>query len=266
MALDREALRRDFDLPHPFRFLAVDGLLDEAFARAVSDALPGLADARRQGMAFDRLNERGKVQVSDAKRFPEPVRRLSEALASPEFLATLTQITGIPNLVADPLLAGGGIHVTGPSGRLDVHVDFNYDATRRLHRRLNLLLYLNPGWQPAWGGQLELWDADVRHCWRSIEPAHNRCVLFETSEISFHGVRPVRCPPGVVRKSFAAYYYTREAPPGWQGRSHSTVFRARPDERFRRYVAMPSERLWRRVVAELRAARRRIGGHGRPQA
>jgi hypothetical protein len=50
-----------------------------------------------------------------------------------------------------------------------------------------------------------------------------------------------------VRQSFAAYYYTKEAPPHWKGQSHSTIFRARPQEKFKHHVLMPLERTVRRV-------------------
>jgi hypothetical protein len=72
-------------------------------------------------------------------------------------------------------------------------------------------------------------------------------VVFETSEISFHGVAAVTCPPNETRKSFAAYYYTMEPPPSWTGVPHSTIFRARPEERFKRYVSMPIESGMRRM-------------------
>jgi hypothetical protein len=45
------------------------------------------------------------------------------------------------------------------------------------------------------------------------------------------------------RISFATYYYTREAPPNWNATVHSTVFKARPEERLRRYLLMPAELL-----------------------
>jgi hypothetical protein len=35
-------------------------------------------------------------------------------------------------------------------------------------------------------------------------------VVFNTDSDSFHGhPRPLRCPPGMTRKSIAVYYYTR---------------------------------------------------------
>jgi hypothetical protein len=46
-----------------------------------------------------------------------------------------------------------------------------------------------------------------------------------------------------MRRSFAAYYYTKAPPPGWDGVRRSTVFRARPDERWKGQVAMPLESL-----------------------
>jgi Rps23 Pro-64 3,4-dihydroxylase Tpa1-like proline 4-hydroxylase len=186
------------------------------------------------------------------------VRRLNDAIASPEFLADLEHITGIRSILADEQLVGGGMHLTGSGGRLDVHVDFNLIEERQLHRRLNILLYLNPTWDDSWGGQIELWDKDVKRCHRSSVPILNRCLIFETSDISYHGVARVIGPPDVVRRSFAAYYYTREAPAHWTGRWHDTVFRARPKERIRGLLQMPAEKLKRRIVKGLRQSKGRI--------
>ena len=94
-------------------------------------------------------------------------------------------------------------------------------------------------------------------------PSFNRCVVFETSQRSFHGVTPLSCPQERVRKSFAAYYYTREAPEGWDGTRHTTLFRARPEERFRRDVLIPAERLLRPARQALLKLKRRVLGDGR---
>lgn len=260
---DRNSLRAQFAAASPFPHVAIEGFLEERFAQEVAAAYPSFERAQAIGRKFKAVNEVEKVQVTDSSLFPASVARLNEALSSPAFLADLEYITGIPRLLADAQLHGGGIHMTGPRGRLDVHVDFNFIAERALHRRLNLLLYLNPTWDPQWGGAVELWDEAVAKRHHAFEPVMNRAVMFETSERSFHGVSPVTCPPGMTRNSFAVYYYTREAPPDYRGVNHSTVFKARPDEKLRKYVLMPAERAretLRGTRRKVRAVKNRIKG------
>lgn len=257
-ALDRDRLRHEYRTAEPFPLLSIEGFLEPEFAREVAASYPTFAEAERIGHEFMFVNEQRKVQITDPAKFPPPVVRLTEALSSPAFLDDLRYITGIEGLLADPKLQGGGMHLTGPGGRLDVHVDFNYLETDRLYRRLNILLYLNDDWREEWGGELELWDRHVKKRHHVFRPALNRFVLFETSDHSYHGVRPLTCPPDIARRSFAAYYYTKEPPPGWDGRSHNTIFRARPDELFRGYVLMPAEKAKRNLVRSLRGAKAKL--------
>ncbi len=255
---DRDLIRAQFDAAQPYRWFTIAPFLDASFARELAASYPSFAQSRALGFEFKHLNEQRKVQISDSAKFPAAVKRLADALASPTFLADLEHITGIPRLLADPALEGAGMHLTGPGGRLDVHVDFNYLSERRLHRRLNILVYLNADWDPSWGGGVELWDRDVQRCHHTLAPELNRCVVFETSDHSFHGVQPVRCPPERARQSFAAYYYTAEAPPHWRGQSYDTIFRARPDEQLRGRVLMPLERAQRRVQEGLQRVARGV--------
>lgn len=254
--LDREALRQRFRSAQPFPFIVIENFLIPGAADEVAAAFPSFERAREQGFSFNFVNEQRKVQITDPSKFPDPVQRLQQAIASPEFLADLEFITGIPGLLADEKLEGGGMHLTGTGGRLDVHVDFNLLEQRKLFRRLNILLYLNPTWRQEWGGQIELWDKDVRTCFLRTPPDLNRCLIFETSDISYHGVAPVSAPAEVVRRSFAAYYYTREAPPNWNGTFHSTVFKARPNERLRKLVHMPVEKLRRQLAERVRQSKK----------
>jgi 2OG-Fe(II) oxygenase superfamily len=254
-----DALREGFLRANPFPFIKIDNFLDAEFAREIADAYPSFEDALGQGKTLRNVNERRKVWITDSRKFPGPIARLNDMLAAPGFLRELSYITSIPNLLADPELAGGGIHMTGPGGRLDVHVDFNFIEDRKLHRRLNLLLYLNRNWKDSWGGQIQLWDKDVRHCEAAFTPQFNRCVIFATSEISYHGVVPVAESAPSPRISFATYYYTKEASPAWTGKSHSTIFKARPDEKLRRYVLMPAEQAQRTVIEGLRKIKRGVG-------
>ena len=212
-------------------------------AADIATSFPSFDTATNQGKSFSSVNEKKKIQITNSNLFPKSIAKLNAALASPAFLADLSYITSIPNLLADEELIGGGIHVTGPGGRLDVHVDFNFLEDRQLHRRLNILVYLNPVWDERWGGHIQLWDRHVKECLQQFAPVLNRCVIFETSETSFHGVVPVAAEAPFARQSFAGYYYTREAPQGWNGKAHSTVFKARPAERLKGYVLMPAERI-----------------------
>lgn len=256
--LNREVLRGRFQSAQPFPFVVMDDFLEPEAVAEIAAAYPTFEEAQRRGFTFNFVNEQKKVQITDAGAFPESVRRLNEAISAPSFLADVEYITGIPRILSDEKLVGGGMHLTGAGGRLDVHVDFNVLEGRELFRRLNILLYLNPVWDEAWGGQIELWDAKVKNRHHSFLPSLNRCLIFETSERSYHGVAPVTAPPHVTRRSFAAYYYTRDAAPGWQGRSHSTIFRARPNEKFRGLVQMPLEKLRRGLSAGVEGSKRRM--------
>ena len=255
---DLEQLRTSFTSANPVPHIVIDNFIDDAKAKSVLAAYPDFDSALELGRTFKAVNERKKVQVSDSKKFHGPVAELNQALASPEFLADLAYITNIPSVLADEQLVGGGIHITGPGGHLDVHVDFNFIEDRQLHRRLNLLLYLNEPWQKDWGGQFQLWDNEVKHCAATFDPIFNRCVIFETNEVSFHGVVPVSPKSPFPRRSFATYYYTREAPAHWPGASHSTIFKARPEERVKSMFLMPAEAAKNNIAASITNAKRGI--------
>ncbi len=240
--LDIEGLARAFREAEPFPHVAIDDFLEPEFADALAAAYPSFEEAESLGLQFKAVNEYKKIQITESAKFPTPVQRLNEALASESFRADLSAITGIDELVYDPSLAGGGMHITGPHGLLDVHVDFNWNDELALHRRLNLLVYLNPGWQREWKGAVEIWDEAVQRRFHAFSPVHNRAVMFATSERSFHGVEEVVCPASRTRNSFAVYYYSSEPPEGYAGKNHSTIFKARPDEYLKKYVLMPANR------------------------
>lgn len=244
LPLDLAALQQQFASAQPFPHVVIDQVLEPGFAREIVASLPSFTESIQHGLRFETVNERRKVQVNDPKLLSPPLQRLLAVLHSQEWLDQLGQITGIPGLLADDRLLGGGLHQTSHGGRLDVHTDFNYVPDMQWFRRLNLLIYLNPEWPEPWGGQLELWDEKVERCCVSVLPTLGRCVIFATSTKSFHGTTTIRSPENVPRSSFALYYYTREAPPHFNDQYQGTVFRARPHERFKGRVLMPLERRW----------------------
>jgi Rps23 Pro-64 3,4-dihydroxylase Tpa1-like proline 4-hydroxylase len=258
--IDYDTLKAQMQSAPGFPHFCVDGFLDEAFANDVLGSFPTYQHARAIGQTFEAVNEKHKIQITDSSKFDAPILRLHRMLASDAFVKKMSYISGIPDLVADPALSGGGIHETNHGGRLDVHVDFNFNEALGLYRRLNVLVYFNKDWREEFGGYLDLWDRDVHTCLGRIAPAFNRAAGFATSDISWHGVTPVNCPAGQFRKSFAVYYYSKEPPPGWDGVKRSTVFRARPDERWREAVVMPAESLLRSGRQAARSVKQGVKG------
>lgn len=225
----------------PVSNFCLDNFLEADFANEVYDAFPSYKEALKVGTQFAAVNEKYKVQVTDSKHFPKPILELHELLASDDFVAKVGGMLNIPHLLADSDLQGGGIHETNSGGHLDVHIDFNYVKQKQWHRRVNILLYFNKHWKEEYGGYFELWDKDVKNRKHFFAPKFNRACGFATGETSWHGVTPITCPTDMVRKSFAVYYYTKEAPEGWGGTQHSTIFKARPEEWMKGKVVMPME-------------------------
>jgi hypothetical protein len=96
-----------------------------------------------------------------------------------------------------------------------------------------LLLYLNRDWKEEYGGNLELWTRDMSRCIKRVLPVFNRCVVFSTTDFSFHGhPDPLTCPEGRTRKSVAMYYYSNGRPAEEISGDHTTLFKGRPGERF----------------------------------
>jgi Rps23 Pro-64 3,4-dihydroxylase Tpa1-like proline 4-hydroxylase len=132
----------------------------------------------------------------------------------------LEKLTGIEGMIPDPHYGGGGCHELRPGGFLKVHADFNWHRPMRLDRRINLIVYVNKDWQPEYGCSLELWDATMSHEVAEYAPLFNRCVIFNTTDNSFHGNPiPVSCPPDRSRRSLR-FYYTRTVDPQGRCRSH----------------------------------------------
>ncbi|MGA2870863.1 MAG: 2OG-Fe(II) oxygenase, partial [Verrucomicrobiota bacterium] len=119
---------------------------------------------------YKHANE-NKLGMPKRELFPTTIGAVVDELNSPEFVAWISKLTGIPNLMADPMLEGGGLHQSGPGGYLNVHTDFSmHHFHTHWHRRVNLILYLNPGWKEEWGGSLELWEAKMARCGAKYPP------------------------------------------------------------------------------------------------
>lgn len=225
----KEALSSSFKAAKPFRWLMIDGFLSDPWPQRLHDEF-GTAVTRsgkNPNAPKKHRHVRAKLGIVRREQMHEVHRQFFDAIQDPRFTAYLEEVTGISPVIADPLLAGGGLHEIHSGGYLNVHADFNFHPESGHHRRLNLLFYLNPVWRDEWEGRLELWPQDFSRPFAEISPLLNRMVIFETSEVSFHGhPKPLRVPEGVTRRSMATYYYSTW-PEGLQRRK-ATDYRLLP--------------------------------------
>ena len=206
----------------PFPHVVLDDFVDLEVVRDL------VAEYPRDREEWDRYLDGGnsdKLAITDEARLGPVARRLIAELNGAATIRFLEELTGIGGLVGDPHLLGGGLHQLDPGGFLRIHADFNQHPHLRLDRRLNLLLYLNEGWRDDWGGQLELWSADMAERVQRIAPVAGRVVVFSTTSTSYHGnPEPVACPPGGARRSLALYYYTNGRPEEERAGRHTTLY------------------------------------------
>ncbi|MFI4969150.1 MAG: 2OG-Fe(II) oxygenase [Lysobacterales bacterium] len=214
----------------PFRHVVIDDFFNPACAARLLAAFPPFArgNARNEGGETGR-----KATVERIRGLGAAYAALDDLIRSRAFLDLVGRITGIPHLLYDPYYFGGGTHENRDGQDLDPHIDFNRHPLENWHRRLNLIVYLNRTWEDAWGGSLELHSdpraADDRVS--LIAPLYNRCVIFETTEWSWHGFSRIALPAGrdnLSRKSIALYFYTRERPAEELADTHSTIYVDRP--------------------------------------
>ena len=222
---DVDVLRKQYAAATPYPHIVFDDFLEPAAANGAVEEFPPLDPT--QWNNYLHANER-KFSNTDPETWGPTLQQILAVLNSPRFVAFVGQLIGVENLVPDPTLEGGGLHQSTTGGFLNVHADFTvHPHNRRLQRRANILLYLNPEWDPEYGGALELWNKDMSACVEKVVPVANRVLIFSTEQDSFHGhPDPMTCPEGMARRSLALYYFSLEDDPVVR----STEYRSRPGD------------------------------------
>jgi Rps23 Pro-64 3,4-dihydroxylase Tpa1-like proline 4-hydroxylase len=226
-----DSWREAFSTALPFRHVSIDGFLEQEFAERLLAEFP----------SFDRklsINEGGttggKAVNTNIREISPAYEELHEFISSKPFLDAMSRISGIPDLLPDPKMFGGGTHENQHGQELDPHIDFNYAEDHDLHRRLNLIVYLNKDWKTEWGGAIEIHSNPRRpeeNEIRAFDPLFNRAVMFETNEVSWHGFPRIQLPEAErhrSRKSLSIYLYTKDRPAGETAPTHGTFYVQRP--------------------------------------
>lgn len=147
----------------------------------------------------------------------EDWKNLVKHTRSPEFLNSLTQITGIQDLQTDETLTGAGLHRMGSGDYLSFHQDFTHHPQKPLRRCLNLIVFISPTWELQWKGNLEFVNYPGAEPCLSIQPKPGRAVLFTPEAYSFHGVpHKLSCPAETYRLTLSMFYYTIDTSIGYR--------------------------------------------------
>ena len=145
-------------------------------------------------------------------------KRIFYEFGNSNFIKFLYTLTGIDDLIFDNQFLEAGYTTIETGGLLQVHKDFSHNRSDNTERRLNFFIFLNDGWREEWGGDLGFYDLNGNKV-NSYYPIGNRCVIFQASDIAYHGhPEPLRCPEDIVRRSMSCYYYTKST-----GRAKSKI-------------------------------------------
>lgn len=210
----------------PFPHVVIDGLLGEERSVALARVFPAVDHPRWKRRDYpEQAGRLGQLQRSGFEDVAPELRWLLAELSSMAFLDFLGALTDRRDLIPDPHFTGAGLLATLPGGHLALHADFNRDSTRHLDRVLTALYYLPQTWNEAWGGELELWNAERTRCDASIAPLRDRLVVMAHGDTFWHGhPSPLRCPEGTMRAVVAAYYYAARPSPTDDDEAHGAIW------------------------------------------
>jgi hypothetical protein len=226
-----DSLRASFTAAKPFRHFSIESFFEPDFAERLLAEFPSFD----QKLAINEIGTAGGKSVNTKIREISPAYlELYDFISSAPFLEFMSRLSGIPDLILDPKMFGGGTHENCHGQELDPHIDFNYVEDHSLHRRLNLIVYLNKHWKTEWGGAIEIHSnprlPDENQI-RAFDPLFNHAVMFETNEISWHGFPKINLPESErnrSRKSISIYLYTQDRPAEEIAPSHGTFYVQRP--------------------------------------
>lgn len=213
----------------PFRHWISNEFFSEGVLRGVQRECLRAADVPQLWEVADKETSK-KYTSTRYEDIGVNTKRIFDVLFGKAFVNDLRGLSGISDLESGNVTTqkAGYVSCIKNGGFLKTHVDFN--KTRKgNYRRLNLLLYLNDDWHSMYGGCLELCSRPLAEApcviEKIIEPTFNKVVIFETSEISWHGHPiPVNHPEEIPRLCLAAYYYSKHPGELNVKQYHNTIY------------------------------------------
>ena len=228
---DYDKLSKEFQEAKPFRHCIIDNFFEDITALNLSNEFPDYNDPNIWSVYRNAIENKKLTPHWDL--FSAKTYQAFTLMNKPEFVEKIKLITGIPNLIADYGMHGGGWHMHTRGGKLNMHKDYSIHPKLGMERRINIIIYMTPDWQEEWNGGLEFWSHDAeknlpKECVTKVFNKFNRAVLFDTADNSWHGLpTEIVCPEGVYRKSLAIYYISE---PRTGAESHDRAYFAPTSE------------------------------------
>ncbi len=208
-------------------FCIIDNLLPVNVANQIYQNFDPLNSSWREINSF----RESKLTTKQYDQFDLILKETTFAFQDSRVIKCVEKITGLSHQLPDSQLYAGGLSMMRKNDFLDPHIDNSHDQEQKKYRRLNLLYYVTPDWKIENGGNLELWDIDVRNA-VTIVSQFNRLVLMETHKTSWHSVSKV-LNDTLPRCCVSNYYFSEQSPTG-DSYYNVTSFMARPQQPIKR--------------------------------
>lgn len=240
-------LKKQFSSEHPIK-VARHFILDDFLPTEIAENVYANFPKTKKMRVLSSYGEL-KLKYSHIKNTSSLLQALQSAIQNPKVVAVIEEITGIKKQVPDTSHHAGGVSKLLKGHYINPHLDNSHDANKKLYRTVNMLYYVSPNWKLENGGNYELWDETVTN--RIVVPSlFNRLLVMETNRRSWHAVNPVLCD--APRCCVFNYYFSPQSPEGvdyFHGAASiffNPVFKARPEQKFRRQLARIRDYLFRK--------------------
>lgn len=198
----QEEFKNRFLSAKPFPHIGIDEVCDAQKLVKLYEQIPEIDTP-----SADYVFAKNKFEKSKYHELGGLFEELYQDFISERFQKWLSYITQ-EDVFVDKTFYGGGIHQGKEGSFLDMHADFNYHPMHETwYRNLNLLLYINKGWQKEFGGELKLEDGRNGEK-TEVDVPFNRLAIMHCRSYTLHGYDPIRFPKGSARTSIAAYAYS----------------------------------------------------------
>jgi Rps23 Pro-64 3,4-dihydroxylase Tpa1-like proline 4-hydroxylase len=196
-------LNKEFINNKPYPHIVINNFFKENIAKKINETFPNINDFWH--LYYNPIEY--KYAYDDVLKYPMEIYEIFNLFSTDKFISILKNITNINNLEYDPYLHGAGLHAHPKYGRLHIHLDYEKHPYTGKERRLNLIYFINDEWKEEYNGDLQLWEKNMSKCSKQIYPEFNKVTLFQTNDVSWHGL-PIKidCPENIYRKTLAYYW------------------------------------------------------------